>query len=362
MARKRNPERRESTVKEFRAEILPGGPGNASGVSGPSVSTEINTLNQLYKSTSDSYQQKLAAAIKIKQMEQTGVFSRDAIDEAKKQMGISTEGGTVGGPGTKQTAKDLLMMQIANETDRDKQNEMIQTLANIETIEKSGGAMSPLMLNLMNRPQGSVKKNTFEEKLMDKLADHLFKEPKSELDNLDKIAELMKKVQEMQGPTDGIDKIAEDVKKYKEIGLVRDTAQSENEMKLEIEKLRIDNEYKIEEHKIEADKQRTDSLTSVVGDVIGSALSAAGAAAGSKGGGTSSPASKTAIRPETMRSSYEATCAIESCGAKILVTNIDKARDIQCPSCNQTYHLDSKDKKLYMIQESPTAPSSPSTA
>jgi len=362
MGRKRNPERRESSIKEFRAEILAKGPGNGGSVSGPSVSTEINTLNQLYKSTSDTYQSKLAAAIKIKQMEQTGVFTRDDIDKAKKELGLSGEGATVGGPGSKQTAKDLLMMQIANEQDRDKQTEMIQTLANIETIEKSGGAMSPLMLNLMNRPQGAAtKKNTFEEKLMDKLADHLFKEPKSELDNLDKIAELMKKVQEMQGPTDGIDKIAEDVKKYKEIGLVRDTAQSENEMKLEIEKLRIDNQYKIEEHKIEADKQRTDSLTNVVGDVIGSALSAAGAAAGSKGG-TSAASSKSAIRPETMQSSYEATCAKQGCGAKILVTNIDQARDISCPSCNQTYHLDSKDKKLYMIEETPPGPTTPTTA
>jgi len=361
MGRKRNPVEREKSIKEFRAEILNHGPGNGSGTSGPSVVTEINTLNQLYKSTSDTYQSKLAAAIKIKQMEQTGVFTRDDIDKAKREMGLSGEGGAVGGPASKQTAKDLLMMQIANEEDRDKQNEMIQTLANIETIEKSGGAMSPLMLNLMNRPQGTAaKKNTFEEKMMDKLADHLFKEPKSELDNLDKIAELMKKVQEMQGPTDGIDKIAEDVKKYKEIGLVRDTAQSENEMKLEIERLRIDNEFKIEQNKIEADKDRTASLTSVVGDVIGSALSAAGAVAGK--GGTSPPPSRGAIRNDVMKSSYEATCAVQSCGAKILVTNVDQARDIQCGSCGQTYHLDSKDKKLYMIPETPAAPSTPSTA
>jgi len=95
--------------------------------------------------------------------------------------------------------------------------------------------------------------------------------------------------------------------------------------------------------------------------VIGSALSAAGAAAGSKGS-TTTPPSRTAVRPETMQSSYEATCAKQGCGAKILVTNIDKARDIQCPTCNQTYHLDSKDKKLYMIEETPAAPTTPSTA
>lgn len=355
MGRKRNPERRETSIKEFRAEILSKGPlNNMSG-----VSQQITQLNQIQKSATDSLDNKLAAALKIKQLEDTGVLSAEDIEKERKRLGLASGSGST--KKSQSSGKDLLIMELQNETDPDRRDDLLHTLNAVEQLEKSGN--TTLAMSLATRPRvADKKKSTFEDKFMERAVTILLEEKKSEIDSLDKVLDVQKKIQEMQPAGKTTDEFISDIEKAKKLGLVRDNATTENEMKLDIEKLRIDNEYKIEEHKIEADKSRTEALTNVVGDVIGSALSAAGAAAGGKGTGTGSIQSKSAVRNDVMQTSYEAVCAKESCGAKILVTNVDQSRDIQCGSCGQTYHLDSKDKKLYMIQETTAAPTTPSSA
>ncbi len=349
---KRNAERRESSIKEFRAEILSKGPlNNLSG-----VSQQITQLSEIQKSNTDSLDNKLAAALKIKQLEDTGVLSAEDIEKERKRLGLSDGSSSTKNKG-QTSGKDLLMLELQNETDPDRRNDLLHTINAVEQLEKSGNFT--LAMSLATRPRAvEKKKSTFEEKFMEKAVSILLEEKKDPVDSLDKVLDVQKKISEMQPQSKGTDEFIADIEKAKKLGLVRDNAQSENEMHMSIEKMKIDNQYKIEEQKIDADKLRTEALTNTIGDVIGSALSAAGTAA-SKGG--ASPTSGI-VRPETMNASYEANCAAQNCGAKILVTNVDQARDIQCPSCGQNYHLNSDDKKLYMIQDTPAPTSQPRTA
>ncbi len=353
---KRNPERRESTIKEFRDGIFSKEP-----VQTGTLTYQINQLSQIQKSATDGLDNKLAAAIKIKQLEDLGVLSKEDIEKERKRLGLSDGNSSLKKQdGT--SAKDLLMIELQNETDPDRRNDLLHTITAVEQLEKSGN--TTLAMSLATRPRAESKKktSTFEEKFMERAVSILLEEKKDPVDSLEKVLDVQKKITEMQPAGKTTDEFISDIEKAKKLGLVRDNAQTENEMKLQIEKLRIDNEYKIEEQKIDADKDRTTSLTNVVGDVIGSALAAAGTAAGSKEPGTGSVPGRSAVRNDIMQSSYEAVCAKQNCGAKILVSNVDQSRDIECGSCGQIYHLDSKDKQLYMIQETPSTATTPSNA
>ena len=228
-----------------------------------------------------------------------------------------------------------------------------------ESLEKQGNAQ--LAYNLAARPRTTgSKKGTLEEKLIDKMADHLFKEKKDDVDVLDKMMDLNKKFQDMQERPEGLDEVLEKIEKFKKAGLVRDPAQTETEMKMQVEKMKIDNEYKIEEQKIEADKERTKSLSGVVGDVISSALTAAGAAAG-KGATKQTIQTPTGqqIKSETLDNAYETTCGVQDCGAKILVTNVDQERDIKCSACGAIYHINTAKKELNLVSQGPAPTSHP---
>jgi len=352
---KRNPERRESTIKEFRDGIF-----NKEPVQTGTLTYQINQLSQIQKSATDGLDNKLAAAIKIKQLEDLGVLSKEDIEKERKRLGLSDGNSSLKKQdGT--SAKDLLMLELQNETDPDRRNDLLHTITAVEQLEKSGNTTLAMSLATRPRVESKKKTSTFEEKFMERAVSILLEEKKDPVDSLDKVLDVQKKITEMQPAGKTTDEFISDIEKAKKLGLVRDNAQTENEMKLQIEKLRIDNQYKIEEQKIDADKDRTTSLTNVVGDVIGS-VAAAGAAALSKEPGKGSVAGRSAVRNDIMQSSYEAVCAKENCGAKILVSNVDQSRDIECGSCGQIYHLDSKDKQLYMIQETPSNPTTPSNA
>ena len=345
--------RREKTIHEVRgtiSDMLKGGKTSSSGF--VELDEEMDSLDRAAKQASNMIDHKVAAAYKIKKMEQAGIFSRKDIEQAKNDLGISTEGESAS---KQETGYNILSTQLANEQDPEERRRLSHELMITNVYEQLKGrpmheiqtAVNNLKMSFIEPKKTESKTEDFKDRLLLKFIDKNMGEPKSELDNLDKLTSLIDKVQKLTPQSDSLKEMSENIKAYKELGIIKDPATSIEESKLEVEKLKINKEYEIKDKEIESDKQRTKSLADIGGDVLSSAFEAFGAAT-NKGDGKGASRSNPAVRQQTLQNAMNATCVTPGCGAKILVTNIDQSREINCGGCGQKYIFDSDQKKLFV--------------
>ncbi len=281
--------------------------------------------------------------MKIKQMEASGVFDKAQIDEAKVSLGLSTDAAS---RGTTDQSYNLIMMDLTNEQDPDRRQQLLQTLAMSESMKK-GGMDSATMMMMMNQNRApAAKQASFQDKMMEKFMDKMMKEPESELQNLGKLKDLIQGVQSIVPESNPLQEIKANLEIYKTLGLVQDPSHSIEEKKLDLEKLKMEKTLELEEKKIENEAERTKSLGNVAGDVLGSLFSAIGQA--KEGTGSKAPAGPS---QEFVANSLEAKCISENCGGKILITNSKESRNISCPKCSQKYEYKSDTSQLFLIQE-----------
>lgn len=351
------------SVREFRAEVL-NTKKNDTKLSS-SVSTELNTLQEINKSTNDSLERRLAGALKIKQMQATGQFSKEVIDSARKDLGIADDSSQAV---HSTSATDALANQLAGEVDPQIRQNIINQLIILDTYNRMDGrpmieiqaAINSLKTSQEMAKKTDTKTEDFRDKMMDKFIDKMLAEPKSELDSLKKIQEIMKFGQTMQSGGEDIDGVIERIEKYKKAGFVREAASSPEELQLQIEKLKVDNAYKLEERKIVADESRTKNLTSIGTDIISSTLEAVAASGMIKSKAQKGTSAQ--VKQETLKNAYQVNCAIEECGSNILVSNADVSRNVKCPGCNTSYYLDADKKELHLLDETPAETSQPSSS
>ena len=344
--------RRERTIHEVRGTISDMLKGGKSSSGFDESDEEMDSLDRASKNASNMIEHKIAAAYKIKKMEQAGIFSRKDIEQAKKELGISTEGEPAA---SQDNSYNILSTQIANEPDSEERRRLSHEIMIMNVYEQLKGrpmheiqtAVNNLKMSFIEPKKTESKTEDFKDKLLLKFIDKNMGEPKSELDNLDKLTSLIDKVQKLTPQSDSLKEMSQNIKAYKEMGLIKDPASSIEESKLEVEKLKINKEYEIKKEEIESDNQRTKSLADIGGDVLSSAFNAFGAAT-SKSDGKGVSRSNPAVRQETLQNAMNATCVTPGCGAKILVTNIDQSREIKCGGCGQQYVFDADQKKLFV--------------
>lgn len=346
---KRNLERRESTVREFRT-ITSGNKDKKVGYS-LGISDQIDDLNKLQESNELELKKKLTAALEIRKMEQTGMFSAESIKQQKIKLGILEEN-TVSNSNTT-TSNDvinMIMMQIANEQDPDRQLELTKTLSNLQIMsdmKNSGGQNNQaIMTMIQNQNRTSVPpKTTFESDMTKLMMKKFMEEPKSELDNLGKLKTLIDGVQSLVPQSNPLKEMKDNLKLFQDMGIAVTPGNSIEEKRLELEKVRMEKELSIEERKIDAEAERTKSFADVGGKVLTSMAEAFSSKDSTKPTPPPSPSQ------EMLDDSLEAKCVNNNCGGPILITNSNTSRDVFCPKCNQKYQFEAKEKKLTMMQQ-----------
>jgi len=325
----------------------------------------MDSLDRAIRLKNQEIDQKVNAAYKLKKMEQSGMFSKKSMLKAKKDMGIEEDDEVAGD--TQDSSYGALAAQIAVEPDANKRDALTQQLVILNVYKELKGRPQSEIQVAVNNIKGSYlqaklptesKSEDFRDKMLGKFMDKMLEEKKSDSDNFNNFADMVKKVQEFQPKSEGLKEMVENVKGYKELGLIKDSATTIEEKKLDIEKLKVDKEYELREKEITNDSERTKSLVGVGGDILSSVFDAVGSSVSKSGPGQdrSSPP----IRQDTLANAMNATCVTPGCGSKILITNIDQSREISCQGCNQRYLFDADKKQLFTIQaEEPAAGRSP---
>ncbi len=340
---KRNLERRETTVREFRT-ITSENRDKKLGYQIGGIDVQTEEFNKLLESNEIALKKKLTAALEIKKMEATGMFPAESIRQEKIKLGILTESSSpLSGNGN---VIDNLMMQLANEQDPVARASMMNTIAMMDMVKQSGGQNNPGMIMAMQNmnKQALPPKDDFKDKMLDMMSKKFLDEPKSELENLGKLKTLIEGVQTLIPQSNPLKDMKENLKLFQDMGIAITPGNSIEEKRLELDGKRLDKEMELEEKKIDADADRTKSLFNIGGDVLASAFAAAGA---------SKETSKAPAGPsqEFIEDSLEAKCVNGNCGTPILITNSKTSRDVFCPKCDQKYQYQADKKQLFMMQE-----------
>ena len=231
---KRNLQRRESTVKEFR--ILTNQNTNKKlGYDLRGIDAQTNELNKIYDSNELEMKKKLAAALEVKKMEATGMFSADAIRQQKIKLGILTEESTTGSGNT--NVIDNLMMQLASEQDPVARASMMNSIVVLDMMNKPGNQNNPQMIMMMQNmnKQALPPKSTFEEEMTKLMMKKFTEEPKSELDNLGKLSSLFEGVQKMMPQSNPLQEMKDNLKLFQEMGIAVTPGNTIEERRIQLE-------------------------------------------------------------------------------------------------------------------------------
>ena len=351
---KRNLERRESTVREFRT-LTSGHPNKNVGYNLSGISQQSDEFNRLLENNELEMKKKLQAALYIKQIEATGVYSREAIEDEKVKMGINVvDKSSMGGASaTTNEVINMLMMQIANEPDLTRQQDLTKTLATLQMMSEmknSGGqGTNPAMMMMMNsmNKQSTPTKSTFEEEMTKMMMKKFMEEPKSELDNLGKLKTLMDGVQSLIPQSNPLEELLASRKVMEELGMIKTGSDTLAEKQFELEKMKVEKQFSLDEKKILGEEERNKGLVGVAGDILSSLTTAVSGMGGSDAKPPPNPKDK------TIQNSLQANCAKEGCDATITVSNADQSRDVQCVKCKTKYQYKADETKLYMYQDPP---------
>lgn len=348
---KRNLERRETTVREFRT-ITSSHRDKKLGYSLGGIEGQTGDLNKLLESNEIALKRKLAAALEIKKMEATGMFTPEDIKQEKIKVGLLQESTVSTTTTSTNDVINMIMMQIANEQDPDRQLELTKTLSNLQMMsdmKNSGNQNNSAIMTLVqnqNRNQ-TPRKSTFEEEMTKLMMKKLMDEPKSELDNLGKLKTLMDGVQSLMPQSNPIQEMRDNLKMFQEMGIAVSPGGSLEEKRLELEGKKIDKQFALDERKVVAEEERNKSLAGIGGDILSSLVSAG---ASSMGGDKDSSSTVPNPTQKTIENSMQAVCANGSCGAKIIVPDIKQSRDVKCVKCDAKYQYKADEQKLYMYQ------------
>ena len=324
-------------------------------------------MDRVIRLKNTELEQKVQNAFKLKKIIASGVYSKKAIENIKKEMGIEEPDEV--STSSQDSTFSLLASQIGAEPDADKREKLTHELMILNVYKEMKDkpqseiiiAVNNLKASFTQLSPSQTKSEDFQTKMMGKMMDKFLDEPKSELDNLEKLTKLIEGVQNITGKSDGLEEISKNIEAYKKIGFIKDGATTLEEAKLEVEKTKINKEFELEEKKIVAEAERTKSLTNMGGDVISSLVSAVGSSTSKEG--KQAVRSDYGIRDETLKNAMNATCVTDGCGAKILVTNVDQSREVKCGKCNQSYVFDANEKKLFLAEaEQPGPGESPGPA
>jgi len=334
---------------------------------GNSNPADINSLDMLRKEKEKSITSKVELALKIKKMEESGLFTPGDILQAKRDAGLAPQ--TTGVPiqQTINSSPTIVMLQneIAQEDDPDVRISLIQTLAQVQTaMQSTGGAPITIPpINRRKRPEESSTKDKVFDKMLEAMVMKMNKEP----EKYDKVADFksmltaLKDYNEMLSPSEGADDILDNIKKYKDAGFIKNDATSIEEKKLELEKEKITHEYDFKKMQLENEGKRTENLTKIGTDVASSLLESIVDVHGRKGQQPESRAADSQFAKDNLNKAsssvdmFQAPCI--NCKSNIEVTNVDQPRNIKCPGCGTPYYLDSKNKQLLVVEDAePAAP------
>jgi len=314
-------------------------------------------LDRDQREAAKEIERKIGMASQIQKAEDHGLFSKQKADEERKKAGllIDNRGIALGQTVQQSASYQLLVQEVAQETDPGRRVALIQSMANIEAAMKTtGGAQIQIPVLPKRASEASDTKETVFNKLLEKLVDNVTKEPEKydKVKDFGQMLDMMKNYNEMLSPSEGSDDIIENIKKYKDAGFIKDNMTSIEEKKIELEKEKIQHEYEFKKMEIETGSKKIENLTKIATDVAASFVNAASDIKSGKAGvpqERSSFATDNLSKASSSVDMFTGNCA--KCNGAIEVTNIDQSRNIKCPGCGQGYYLDAKQKQLMIVEE-----------
>jgi len=165
-------------------------------------------LDRDQREAAKDIERKIAIASQIKKAEDHGLFSKEKANEERKKAGLSVESSSVPLSGMASSPSyQILLQEIAQETDKGRRAGLIQALAQIEAAMKATGSAQitiPTIPAAVTSGTDDAKDSVFN-KLIEKLVDKVTAEP----EKYDKVKDFkdmltaLKDYNEMLSPSEG---------------------------------------------------------------------------------------------------------------------------------------------------------------